>query len=128
MASLQVSLLGGSRDETWHGQGIRKRSVFWNLPNIESVVTVQRRFRTMYHTEPPTDKTTLEWYMKCMYNVQCYACALRNEQAGRGHRPRLSSVCEKRMSGALRSQHIARAGNCRCLSQVCGAFCANVFA
>ena len=32
------------------------------------------------------------------------ACALRNEEAGRGHRPRLSSVCEKRLSGALRSQ------------------------
>jgi len=34
------------------------------------------------------------------------ACALRNEEAGRGHRPRLSSVCEKRLSGALRSEHI----------------------
>jgi hypothetical protein len=29
---LQVSPLGGSRDETWRGQGIRKRSVSWNLP------------------------------------------------------------------------------------------------
>jgi hypothetical protein len=25
---------GGSRDETWRGQGIRKRSVSWNLPKI----------------------------------------------------------------------------------------------
>jgi hypothetical protein len=32
------------------------------------------------------------------------------------------------MSAALRSQHIARAGNCRCLSQVSGAFCANAWA
>ena len=30
----------------------------------ESSVTVQRRFRIMYHTEPPTDKTIREWYMK----------------------------------------------------------------
>jgi len=30
----------------------------------ESIVTVQRRFRTMYRTEPPTDKTIREWYMK----------------------------------------------------------------
>jgi len=30
----------------------------------ESIVTVQRRFRIMYHTEPPTDKTIHEWYMK----------------------------------------------------------------
>ena len=34
------------------------------------------------------------------------ACALRNEEAGRGHRPRLSSVCEKRLTGTLRIQHI----------------------
>ena len=36
---------------------------------------------------------------------------LRNEQAGRGHRPRLSNVWENILSGALRSQCIARAGN-----------------
>jgi hypothetical protein len=36
--------------------------------------------------------------------------------------------CEKLSSGALRSQHIARAGNCRCLNQVSDAFCANVLA
>ena len=34
------------------------------------------------------------------------ACALRNEQAVRAHRLRLSSVCEKRLSGALRSQQL----------------------
>ena len=28
-----------------------------------SIVTVQRSFRTMYHTEPRTDKTFREWYM-----------------------------------------------------------------
>ena len=31
----------------------------------ESIVTVQRRFQIMYHTEPPTDKTIREWYMNC---------------------------------------------------------------
>jgi len=30
----------------------------------ESIVMVQQRFRNMYHTEPPTDKTIHEWYMK----------------------------------------------------------------
>ena len=30
----------------------------------ESIVTVQLRFRIMYDTEPPTDKTIREWYMK----------------------------------------------------------------
>jgi hypothetical protein len=28
----------------------------------ESIVTVQRRFRTKYHTKPPMDKTVCEWY------------------------------------------------------------------
>jgi len=36
---------------------------------------VQWRFRTMYRTEPPTDKTIREWYMKfqqsgCLYAVK----------------------------------------------------------
>jgi len=30
----------------------------------ESVVTVHQRFRTAYHTEPTTDNTIHEWYMK----------------------------------------------------------------
>jgi hypothetical protein len=34
MAYLQVTPLGGSRDETWRGQGIRKSSVSWNLPKL----------------------------------------------------------------------------------------------
>jgi hypothetical protein len=34
VAYLQVSPLDGSREETWHGQGIRKRSVSWNLPKL----------------------------------------------------------------------------------------------
>jgi len=53
----------------------------------------------MYRTEPPTDETIREWYMKFQQNG-CLCAAKR-----RG-RPRLSSVCEKRLSGALRSQHI----------------------
>ena len=44
----------------------------------ESIVTVQRRFRIKYHTEPPTDKTIREWYMN---SSRVAACALRNEQA-----------------------------------------------
>ena len=44
----------------------------------ESIVTVQRRFRIMYRTETPTDKTIREWYMN---SSTVAACALRNEQA-----------------------------------------------
>jgi hypothetical protein len=36
-------------------------------------------------------------------SIRVAACALRNKQDGRGHRPRLSSVCEKLLPGALRS-------------------------
>ena len=36
----------------------------------ESIVTVQRRFRIMYHTEPPTDKTIREWYMNSFRSAQ----------------------------------------------------------
>ena len=51
----------------------------------ESIVTVQRTFRIMYHTEPPTDKKIREWYMN---SSRVAACALRNEQAVRAHEPR----------------------------------------
>ena len=39
----------------------------------ESIVTVQRRFRIMFHTEPPTDKTIREWYMKFQQSGCLYA-------------------------------------------------------
>ena len=50
----------------------------------ESIVTVQRRFRIMYHTEPPTDKTIREWYMN---SSGVAGCVLRNEQAVRAYGP-----------------------------------------
>jgi len=63
-AYLQVSPLGVSRDETWRGQGIIKVFCVLEFAKTESIVTVQRRFRTMYHIKPPTDKIIREWYMK----------------------------------------------------------------
>jgi hypothetical protein len=61
MAYLQVSPLGGSHDKTWRGQGGRKLSVSCVLEfaKTESVVAVQGRFQTKYHTEPLMDKTVL---------------------------------------------------------------------
>ena len=44
----------------------------------ESIVTVQRRFRIMYHTEPPTDKIIREWYMNSSRGA---ACSFRSAQA-----------------------------------------------
>ena len=34
---LQVSPIVGSRNETWRGQGISKRSVSWNLPKLSQL-------------------------------------------------------------------------------------------
>jgi hypothetical protein len=44
VAYLQVSPLGGSRDETWHGQRIRKRSLSWNLPKLSHLWRCNRGF------------------------------------------------------------------------------------
>ena len=62
----------------------KKAFCFLEFAKTESIVTVQRRFRIMYHTEPPTDKTIREWYMN---SRRVAARALRNEQAVRAHRP-----------------------------------------
>ena len=47
----------------------------------ESIVTVQRSFRIMYHTEPPTDKTIREWYMKFQQSG-CLCAAKRSGLPG----------------------------------------------
>jgi hypothetical protein len=125
MAFMHVSPLGGSLDEIWQGEWIRKHSDLGICQNWV-ICDDTTRFRTKCHTKPPTDEAIRQWF-KEIPAEWLGTCALRNGQAGRGHRPRLSSVCEKLLSGALRSQHIARAGNCRCLNQEYGAFCANAF-
>ena len=48
------------------------------VAKTESIVTVQRRFRIMYHTEPPTDKTIREWHMN---SSGVAACSFRSAQA-----------------------------------------------
>jgi len=45
----------------------------------ESIVTVQRRFRIMYHTELLTYKTIREWYMK----FQQSGCLCAEKRTGR---------------------------------------------
>ena len=59
----------------------------------ESIVTVQRRFRIMYHTEPSTDETIREWYMNFSWWLP--VCCEKNRPSGPiglvepGSRPRL---------------------------------------
>ena len=110
LAYLQVSPLAGSRDEKWRSQWIRKRSVSWNLPKLSQLWRCNGGFgscTTQNHLR------TKQFVSGTWNSSRVAACALRNEEAVRAHRLRLSSVCEKRLSGALRSQQLERAGNCR---------------
>jgi hypothetical protein len=92
VAYLQVSQLGGTRDETWWGQGIRKYSVSWNLPKLSQLWLCNGGFG------PSTTQNHL-WMKQFMSGTRnssrVAACMLQNKQAGWGHQPRLLSVCEK---------------------------------
>jgi hypothetical protein len=77
---LQVSPLKDSRDETWRGQGIRKRSVSWNLPKLRKIWrckggcgrrTTENNLRTKQFVSGKRNSNRVA------------ACALRKEQAGR---------------------------------------------
>jgi len=64
LAYLHFPPLGGSRDGKMAFALNKKAFCVLEFDKTESIVTVQRTFRIMYHTEPPTDKTIREWYMK----------------------------------------------------------------
>jgi len=59
--------------------GNKKAFRVLELAKTKSIVTVQRMFRTMYHTEPHTDKTIREWYMK----FQQSGCLCAAKRTGR---------------------------------------------
>jgi hypothetical protein len=80
MEYLQASLLGVSHDKTWWRQKIRKRSVL-EFAKTESIVMVQWRFWTKYHTEPPTGKKFVEWYKKFQQSY-CLCAAKWTGQLG----------------------------------------------
>jgi hypothetical protein len=44
--------------------GEQKAFCVLQFAKTQSIVTVQRGFRTKYRTEPPTDKTVRDWYRK----------------------------------------------------------------
>jgi len=68
----------------------------------ESIVTVQWRFRIMYHTEPPTDKTIREWYMKFQQSG-CLCAAKRSGRPG----PSAETV-ERVREAFVRSPHVTK--------------------
>jgi len=107
---LQVPPLGGSRDEKWRSQWIRKRSVSWNLPKLSQLWWCNGGFgscTTQNHLQ------TKQLVNGTWNSSRVATCALQNEVAARAHRLRLSSVCEKRLSGAPRSQQLPWASSCK---------------
>ena len=64
---------------TWTGN--KKAFCALEFAKTESIMTVQRTFRTMYHTEPPTDKTIRESYMKFQQSC-CLRAAKRTGRPG----------------------------------------------
>jgi hypothetical protein len=72
VAYLQISLLGGSRDETWRGQGIRKRYVSWNLPKLSQLWQCNGGFRpltTQNHLRTKQFVGGSVWYV--VWNHRC---------------------------------------------------------
>jgi hypothetical protein len=55
--------------------GEQKTFCFLQFAKAQSIVTVQRGFRTKYPTEPPTDKTVRDWYRK--FEETGYLCVAR---------------------------------------------------
>ena len=84
LAYLQVPPLGGSRDEKWRAQWIRKRSMSWNLPKLSQLwrcnggfgrCTAQNHLRTKQFVSGTWNSSRVA------------ACALQNEEAGWGRWP-----------------------------------------
>ena len=107
---LQVPPLGRSRDEKWGSQWIRKRSVSWNLPKLSQLWRCNGGF---WSCTIQNHLQTKQFVNGAWNSSRVAACVLRNEVAVQAHRLRLSSVCEKRLSGAPRSQQLARASSCK---------------
>jgi len=107
---LQVPPLGGSRDEKWRSQWIRKRSVSWNLPKLSQFW----RFNGGFGSCTTQNHLQTKQFVNGTWNSsRVAACALPNEVAVRAHRLRLSNMCEKLLSGAPRIQQFARASSCK---------------
>ena len=82
LAYFQVPPPGGSLEKKMAFTVNKKAFCVLEVAKTESVVTVQRRFRIMYHTEPPTDKTVREWYMNSSRVAACSFRTLYCEMCG----------------------------------------------
>ena len=77
--------------------GSKKAFCVFEFAKTESIVTVQQRLETMYHTETSTDKIIREWYMKFQQSG-CMCAAKQDGPAGaigRDCRPCARNVCQE---------------------------------
>jgi hypothetical protein len=91
-----------AREQSWRNPrrtGDKKSVLSWNLPKLSKLrwcnggfgpSTTQKHLRTKQFVSGTRNSSRVA------------ACALWNEQVGRGHRPRLASVCEKLVSECAR--------------------------
>jgi hypothetical protein len=78
--------------------GAQKAFCVLQFAKTQSIVTVQRGFRTKYRTEPPTDKTVGDWYRK-FEETGCLCVAKRTGRPG----PSLGTVDLVRESTSVES-------------------------
>jgi hypothetical protein len=120
---LQVSPLMGSHDNTWRGQGMRKHSVSCSLPKLSQLWWGNRGFR------PSTIQNhlcTKQFMSGTRNSSRVAACALQNEQAA-GAIGQDCWACVRNFCQEPSEVSTAQARNCKCLRQVSGTFCTNVF-
>jgi len=79
---LQVPPLGGSHDEKWRSQWIRKRSLSWNLPKLSQLWRCNGGFGSC---TAQNHLQTKQFVNGTWNSSRVAACALRNEVAVRSH-------------------------------------------
>ena len=86
--------------------GAEKAFCVLQFAKSKSIVMVQRRFRTQYHKDPPTDKPIHTWYN----NFEQIGSFSAGKRTGR---PSVSDVYAEHSLGACKSQHIVQNRSCR---------------
>jgi hypothetical protein len=86
--------------------GDKKRFCVLEFAKTESIVTVQLKFQTKNHREPPMDKTIREWYKKLQYSG-CLCAAKRTGRLGPSAEA-VESVRETFVRSPQKSRHRER--------------------
>jgi hypothetical protein len=89
--------------------GEQKSFCVLQIIKTESIITVQRGFRTEYHTGPPTDKTIRKF--------EEMGCLCATKRTGRpGPLPETVDHVRESFTRVLKNQHVTQAENWKCLT------------